>query len=360
MDENKKEIWRRRLELGKAIFSSANEIGARVVPMVMFDKRFTTTEGYLSSFEGHLYKNQTDFPSLKEREKISFKSGSNKLNAYLYRCDMPIGLVMVVHGMMSLADSNIAIVEDYFLRNSFDVMAIDLTSSGESQGRAIKGLEQGAIDVSNAIAYINSKPSLAKLPLFLIGHSWGGYSVCASLYFDQSPVAVASLSGFINPIEEMLGIPKVNMGALGIIPEASREELEDSIMERSGQIGFLGANDGIEKAKNTKIMLIHGDLDRTVPYKLTSILTQYKGRRRVEKVVLKGKKHGNVFYSKEAIQYAEPIFEKQKQLASKYKKWDRVPEAEVEAFYASIDKEKTSVIDEGLFAKIKDFFIKSL
>jgi pimeloyl-ACP methyl ester carboxylesterase len=54
--------------------------------------------------------------------------------------------------------------------------------------------------------------ALKEKKIFLLGYSWGAYGCLASLHYDQSPVAVASLAGFASPDKEMIQYASRYMG----------------------------------------------------------------------------------------------------------------------------------------------------
>lgn len=154
------------------------------------------------------------------------------LRGYLYRNGLSKGLVLYVHGIKGQADDYYAIGEDYFVRKGYDVFAIDLTASGRSEGMGIDGLHQSALDVKAAYEYIRSRGDFEHCPIYFFGHSWGAYGVAASLNFPNvRPCAIAAMSGFNTPLEEMLALPS---SALGIPLDIGKEDLKAALKAREG------------------------------------------------------------------------------------------------------------------------------
>ena len=48
--------------------------------------------------------------------------------------------------------------------------------------------------------YIEASASLKNLPVFLYGHSWGGYTAAAVLNFKHNIAGVITISGFSSPM----------------------------------------------------------------------------------------------------------------------------------------------------------------
>ena len=64
--------------------------------------------------------------------------------------------------------------------------------------------------INQAIKKVKEMESTKDLPLFLIGHSWGGYGVTSvtSMYNDVD--AVVTLSSYNTPNEMMMGFIETN------------------------------------------------------------------------------------------------------------------------------------------------------
>ena len=72
--------------------------------------------------------------------------------------------------------------------------------SGHSEGSGTRGLPQSALDLDAALDYIESDESLNSFPVFLMGHSWGGYAVTAVLNFDHEIAGSVSVAGYNDPM----------------------------------------------------------------------------------------------------------------------------------------------------------------
>ena len=120
-----------------------------------------------------------------EREEINYPSGDVYLTGHHYTCKKPKGLVVIAHGLHSGADDYLAFSK-YFIDNNFNVFAFNYQGTYESQGEGTVGMCQSLVDLDNTLLYLQKNPRFNKLPLFLFGHSWGGYAVCSVLSLKRN------------------------------------------------------------------------------------------------------------------------------------------------------------------------------
>ena len=317
-----------------------------------FDRRFSDASTLNATIFSHLYLSRKDFPALAEREEVTFLSGSNYLAGYLYRASLSRGLVLYVHGMNGMADDLYSIGQNYFLTHGYDVFAIDLTASGRSEGHGVPGLHQSALDVSAAIAYVTSRYDLMSQPLYLFGHSWGAYGVCASLHFPSSVRAVAALSGFDTPLKEMAAVPAARVGFPMALPT---EGLDEPLRIRAGANYNLSASKSIASS-GVPTLLIHGAKDSTVPLQGASTYEATEAPN-ATKLLCPDKGHMDIFYDSTSIAYANQVKDMARELTERYGKLvSNVPQDEWNAFLNRFDPRMTSVLDENLFGKIDSFF----
>src|SRR6056297_3426176 len=90
------------------------------------------------------------------RNLVSFKSGKNRLQGYVYGQDQDQGLVVVAHGIGGGADTYLAQII-YFVDRGWRVFAYDATGSFDSEGKTTKGFPQALIDLDAALAFINTQ-----------------------------------------------------------------------------------------------------------------------------------------------------------------------------------------------------------
>ena len=315
---------------------------------MIFERRFSTVDGFKSSWDYLERCSFEDFPSLQRGKMVPIYSSGTRLCLHLYEQPSPKGLFLCVHGIGGLSEDSSSCIHDYLFRHGFDVAALDLNSSGRSDGVGVKGLSQSALDVAAAVNFIHSS-SLKNLPLFLLGHSWGAYGVSASLLFDQTPLAVFELSGFMDPVAIMTSLPSSYIGFDLSFTEPS---LRKAMEERDREHAFLSAKEAIEDAKNVYCVLIHGDLDKVVVPKAALYSADYS-RNGIEKIQMKGRGHGDVMMSRASVDYLKQAKEANASIYSKYKRNpSKISAEDLQNYKSSFDKRMASVLDEELFERI--------
>ncbi len=294
-----------------------------------------------------------------ERETVTFPSGDETLTGYIYGKDNTSkGLVVVSHGLGGDSEGYIAETK-YFVDNGFMVFAYDNTGSGVSTGDSCVGLVQSVIDLDNALTYVEQNPVFAGLPICLYGHSWGGFATTAILNYDHDIIAVASLAGYNNSLEEMT---YVGNSLLGSFVYVEKPFIWLTLRMTFGDRMNLTATDGINRAKHTAVMIVQGDLDNFVGFDGPCI---YANRDKVTRddvqfVLLGGREHGNLMmdHSPERMAYMEQLNEEYNQILEEYH--DEVPDEVKKEWNDTIDKKLTSRLDEELFEKIVDFYMEAI
>ncbi len=315
---------------------------------MIFERRFSTVDGFKTSWDYLERCSYEDFPSLQRGKMVPVYSSGTRLCLHLYEQPSPKGLFLCVHGIGGLSEDSSSCIHDYLFRHGYDVAALDLNSSGRSDGVGVKGLSQSALDVAAAVNFIHSS-SLKNLPLFLLGHSWGAYGVSASLHFDQTPLAVFELSGFVDPVAIMTSLPSSYVGFDLSFTEPS---LRKAMEERDPEHAFLSAKEAVEKAKNVYCVLIHGDLDKVVVPKAALFSANYS-RNGIEKMQMKGRGHGDVMMSKESVDYLKQAKEANASIYSKYKRNpSKISAEDLQSYKSSFDKRMASFLDQELFERI--------
>lgn len=339
--------------------SNGHPVNADVALTAFFSHRFSDAEGYKSRLDYLMYLSREFIPELGRRGEATFYSGRNLLQGYRYYAKgTSKGLVVFVHGIMGCADDKYAIFQAEMLRRGYDVFAFDLTASGRSQGQEISGLQQSAYDVAAALDYLRSTGECPLgMPVFLFGHSWGGYGVAASLGLGARPTAVVSVSGFASPLKEMLGLPSSYFG--GAVP-LGEGELSEALRRRVGEHYDLSAYEGV-RGSGVPTLLIHGDQDKTVPLEGVSLLHEAQGLPNVETILRQGYGHMDVFFDPRAVDYAKKVKEMGEELIARYgKSLESVPKEEIEGFERCFNRRLCSALDQGLFDSIDAFLSRHI
>ncbi len=289
------------------------------------------------------------------REEVTFKSKENTLTGFIYGNDNTKGLVVISHGLGGYSESYFA-ETCWFVDNGYKVFAYDNTGSGNSEGDGTTGMAQSAIDLDAALKFAESDERLNSLPIFLYGHSWGGYAVTAILDNGYDITAVASLAGYNTPIgivyetaQDMLGKPFAAI-------EYPFLWINNKIL--FGSEADVSAVDSINST-DTPVMIIHGKTDETILYDGASIIAQ-RDNITNPNVVYKTVpgNHNSLYMTEEAGKYLAETEEKANKLLEEYD--NDIPEDIEKEYYASVEKNKISELSPEFMQDIDNFFMNSL
>lgn len=195
-----------------------------------------------------------------EAEEVSISRKKFALNGFLYRKDVTEekdGIVVFVHGMGA---GHIAYTTEinYFCNLGYTVLALDSKGCNMSGGKNIKGMYEGVKTAVAAVDYARARfPGKA---VYLVGHSWGGYSVlCASA--KRKVEKVVAISAPATPVRTLYE------GAAKFISKPVAAVLCPFWwiinLLKFGKDG--NANAARQARKNgTPTLLVHGDKDNIV------------------------------------------------------------------------------------------------
>lgn len=292
-----------------------------------------------------------------EREAVSFRSGKNLLKGHLYCPGNTEGLVVISHGMGGGEESYLPEAV-YFLDHGYQVLAYSNTGCWDSEGENSIGLSQSVLDLDAALTWVEGEPRFADMPVYLFGHSWGGYAVAAVLAFNHHVAASASIAGFNDPLTMIM---EWGEGMLG-----PAVYLEYPFIWLNQKLAFgktfdLTAVDGINAA-DTPVLIIHGNNDQTVSYTKAGIIAsrsqitnpnvQYYIRDKAPQ-----NDHNHLFESMAKHAYAE---EKNAVYAELYERYNgSVPEDVDREFYAGIDRFLANEPDGEFMDAVLNFYRQS-
>lgn len=142
-----------------------------------------------------------------DARKVTFRSGKNRLTGYIMNETGTRGLIVLAHGMGTSVLYHLPEIR-HFTDEDYKVFAFEYSGYGESTGK-FYGFPQAVADLKSAVAFIDD----GTLPVILLGHSMGGYAVCAVSQCLSRPVgAIVAYAPFYSSgeaITEMTrGMPK--------------------------------------------------------------------------------------------------------------------------------------------------------
>lgn len=289
---------------------------------------------------------------------VHFPSGKNSLTGFIFGEDNTKGLVVIAPGRGEGVEYYLAEIL-FFVDQGWRVLSFDYTGSYTSEGENSVGLPQSRIDLEAALAYIQNDDTLNNLPLFLWGHSWGGYAVAAVLQEDSRISAVASVSGFNSPQELMDEYVRKQIGSLGFVLYPF-EWIYQTL--RFGYSAGASAVDSINRS-GVPVMIVHGSADDDISYDGASIIA-HRGQITNAGVVYKTcsaknhDSHKDLLLSEAAVQY---INQKNQEYQTLFDRYDgTIPDSARAEFYAGVDRFQTSEPDVDLMNAINHFFESAL
>lgn len=330
-------------------------IVSMIIVMNVYNKQFPRYERHdITVTAGLKYD---DLQELYPRELVSFKSGKNKLQGYVYGQDNDLGVVVVSHGLGGGADSYLPQIT-YFVDQGWRVFAYDATGSFDSEGKTTRGFPQALLDLDAALSFVKTQDQFAALPILLFGHSWGGYAAANVLHFDHEIAGVATVSGANSPMEIIIEQGRSMMGGF-IDIQYPYLWLYQRIL--FGKTASLNAVEAINQS-NVPVLIIHGTEDDSVLYSGSSIISKAdkitNSSVKTISVSEPGKNgHNSIFRSNASIKYIDEINVEYRQLYDFYEQ--NIPYEIKQDFYSKIDRSLAQDLNRNLMDEIQAFFLES-
>lgn len=325
------------------IFTALSMTASVVIFGVMF-QRADTLAGYAEITYARSGSNSA-------RTRVYFDSGENRLSGYLYEAQSPKGLIIIAPGMNSNSDSHLAEII-FFAEKGYAVLAYDSTGVCESEGNSRVGLQQSKRDLLAAIFYAQNDSELKSLPIYLYGHSLGGYAVAAVLCEADVEAAIC-LSGFDSPVQTMHGKAKEYIGVIADI------EYPFLYLQNRFTFGDDADATAVESINSvdTPILICRGDNDDTIPYDLSvyshedEITNGNASFMEVDEKYRDG--HVYMWLSEESAKYMSEVQDEYRDLSDVY--GGDIPQRVLDDFYSGIDVKKAMELDKDFMNKILDF-----
>lgn len=283
---------------------------AEIVNSFIFNKRCDQKEPYILSV--------SDYPNLKCEESTFKSDRSKELHAYLYSSDTitPKGVVIYAHGFDCGGSNSTMMFADYFVKNDYYYFTYDATANGLSKGSDQNGLIQGVLDLDKAISYVKSINKLKNYPLMLLGHSWGGFSVCSVLKMHPDVKAICSISGFNSANDLMINSSKKYVGSFLTNLSVPYLKLYER-MEFNNNVN-LSSIKGLKKSK-CNCLIIHSEDDETIDmdYGYNKYYAEFKDDTRFGFIKYTNRGHGFIFLKDDAREMVYTFEEKYKKSKNK-------------------------------------------
>ncbi len=309
----------------------------------VFGKRFEIYDSAhlpdLKDYKG-LISDPVTFPSKRGYKYTGFYYHDESYDSFR-------GLIVFSHGIF---DGQLNFLPEiaYFARRGYKIFAFDNSGSHLSGGKSLRGLPQSAEDLDAALAYVTKTNTL---PLYLFGHSWGGYAVSAVHCYHLYDIrAVFVQSGFNSTSEMVLEEGSAMMGRWIYILKAYIKLYERI---KYGKAAGYTAHKGIARASanGTKFLILHSTDDKTISLK-NSVLANVDKNENITLVTEKHKGH-NSLDSDRAIKHKaqlDALFE------ATFPKNLRTTKNKRELFKENVNKDIYYELDGKLMKLIADFY----
>lgn len=278
------------------LFYVLSSMGASVVIFNIIFSRSENIEAFELTYDDI---DKTEYP----REELYFDSGGNKLFACLYEPkEKSSGLIVLANGMNCCIDRHLPEIM-YFIDHGYSVFTFENTGVGHSEGNGTKGIAQARLDLCEAIDFVQKDRELSGLPLFLYGHSLGGYAAATAMNDKDDICAVVCVAAFNSPNENMLNHAKRYVGFFAdvqypfmclqnyfLFGDISDDSAVDAINGSDTPVMIVGGNSDDVCTEDISLLSKAGDI--TNPNVITIEITEeYRGE------------HNTIWLSKNSAKY---------------------------------------------------------
>ena len=306
-----------------------------------------------------------DYSRVEERlsrTTFFFPSGKWKLQGYFYPCLDAKGLVVVCHGMHAGADDYIPFIE-YFVRNKYDVFSYDCQGTYASEGDSTVGMCTPLVNLDHALTYIKNNKQLSQYPLFLFGHSWGGYAATSVLSIHKNIRGCAVVAPFNSGYTLFVEKGEQYMSYFSDMLRMDFPEEFLNIYQKQlfGEYTKYNAVDGINST-DIPVYIAHGNRDFVIGFNHQSVISHRDEIRKKNVTYYIGTDalagHNTILHSPRAVAYQNKV---EKDLKRLKKEYDRdLTKEEMSEFCNSIDHTLYSEINTEMMQEILSMFDKAL
>ena len=290
------------------------------------------------------------------REEFYFSSKNEKLKGYYYPAENSKGLVVVAHGYHAGADDYIPLIA-YMVGCNYSVFTYDVTGTYDSEGESQVGWCQSLIDLDYALRYVEKTEPYSTQPLFLIGHSWGGYAATSVLSLHKNVRACAGIAPMNNAPMIMVEKGEEYVGKLADTAKPIFTAYQKLLFKNYVKYnGVMGIN-----SVDIPVLIAQGVDDKTITYDGQSVMAHKEEitNPNVRYYVGYGEQgdHNNIWHSVRAANYQKEVESQLKKL--QIEKGGKLTDDEKREFYKSVDHTLYSEVNEELMEQIVAMFDKT-
>ena len=221
----------------------------------VFEIRYTTDptkSKHVEDFEG-LMRDRYEIVSDKGQKLVGYN--------YYKDTDEVKGIIIMAHGIGGGGHNSYMDIANDLADSGYYAFAYDATGNDESEGESVGGLPQGVIDLEHVIDFVEQQDKFRDLPIGLLGHSWGGYSVANVLNEHPEVDCVVSFAGFSKSSDLLKAQGRIMIGPVIYVFMPYMNLIE--YIKFGGYSSQTGL-EGLEKT-DAKVLIFQGGRDGTVP-----------------------------------------------------------------------------------------------
>ena len=297
------------------------------------------------------YLQVEDYPFLKREPYVCGYYGK-AIRGYIYSSnenDCNKGFIILSHGFFGTHIQYLLDIST-LVKNGYKVLAFDQYGCGESDGKNQDNLSVGVFVLENVIRDVIKNNLNENLPIFLYGHSWGGYSVSAALKKYPSIKKAVVRSGFISPVKVGLELLKMKLPKFAIFITPG---VYFAYFIFFGFKGFTKGTRGLKKNKRTQVLYVYAKNDKMISND-NSLACYYQKHKHANATVFITERglHNSLLTEEGQNRYHE--------LVKQYKEIEHISDSEERkkkeaSFLLSLDRVKEYPYDEEVKKRILDF-----
>lgn len=293
------------------------------------------------------------------REKVEFMSEENMLTGYIYGENNSLGLVVIAPGLSDGAEDYTSLAMS-FVDLGYRVFTFDTTGSFESEGENSVGFPQEVIDLDNALNFIEKQTELKDLPLFLFGHSRGGYASAMMCVSSHDIKAVATVGAVNSPMEITMEWSTNYVGSLAFTGYPALYAYQAMVF--GSEIMSTSGAEAIDEG-DIPALIIHCENDVTVSIDGSSI---YAHKDEVDNPKAhfmlyeneENRGHTTLLFTKSANAYRQEVKDEYEHLTTLY--GGEIPEDIEAEFLDRIDSMKAQEANRDLVTLISDYYLSNM
>lgn len=293
-----------------------------------------------------------DYQDILDRKPFETYYYVRSIKGYIYQTKFREdfkGFVILSHGMFG---THVQYLMDIALlcSNGYRVLAFDNFGCGMSEGNETGSLAQGTYVLENVIEAVKTEKLNDGLPLFLYGHSWGGFSVLTAMRNYPEIKGVIARSSPYSQIRAGKCLIRNLAKKVYCIYGPFISLLSFFMLSYRTRISVLR---GVRKNRKTPVLVLQSKNDPMVPYDVSaaSFFLRHPKENVTVKVSDQGL-HNTLIEEASSKAYLEAV--------SQYKEIQKIQDREerdsqTKEFISSLQKKKMYRYDESTCQEIIEF-----